>query len=652
MDRKGYRLKRATRCSVPGVVFAVEVYRAVPIRQSRRGIRIETWHSARVSVCYRRRDKWSAVQTAWVSTPEALREWMDERAHAGRTNWVIADSAPEVLTLSEWWQYAERIGISHGRARKPKSRVGTDSDGAGGVRIEQLATSDRCGIITYVERGVRWRWVSASNYWPDGADAERGGLVHGRVSGVRRDRAGERRAHRESAPRVSLLERFTVMCEWWRRIASAPLGCTAGQLAHGILRSTDGCRELVTHNCDTTLRLERSAAHGGRASVWYSGRIAAPGEADSPCDATDLHPGRARCIGPVTRVDVSSMYPTLLRDRLYPCRAIGLYGAIPVPMLMEFARAGNCIARVRVRTTRGEFPLRRDDDVIYPTGEFVTTLTAPELVALSECGEVVSVAQCATYAMGRPFRESMERLLDARAEAKARGDRDAEAFSKLCANSLAGKLAQRAGGWVRSPQDDCPGAWGEWYKTSSRTMTVARFRHVAGAAWEWTDDKTGRGPHTAAFAFLAAYGRAWMKCIRDRLPECSVVSQDTDGLFLLPCAAQSQTVAEMTAREGPGRLRVVGTRDSAQFWGPRHYLWGDEWTLSGYQCPVVRDGRESVYHMVATPLWDQRDRSAPSTVLKRTLVSAFPLPSVGGRVQPDGWILPHHIIPGKRPEGE
>lgn len=647
MDRKGAYVKRADRLTIPGVAFAVALRVAHDTARQPVGIDTQRWYGAEVSVMYRRRGRWSAPETAVVTTGDALREWMAERAIAGRTNWVVADSATDVLTLSEWWDYAEAAGIRFDVRAGKRARGRTPAGGDSRICITQFAVSGPPDIITYTHAGVRWRWCSLSNWWPDGFGDEArdtGGVGHGVSQHLRGVRVGSGRGLHESIRR---LNQFRALIEWYGRIATAPLGCTAGQCAWGILRSHIAPRSLCAHSDSDVARLERSAAHGGRASVWYARGIVAEDERDSARQMLTGDTDDTTVRGPIAHVDVSSMYPWLLATRQYPVKLGPQYFGIAPNALVSLARDFGVIARVRARTRVGEYPLRTERGTIYPTGTFTTTLAGPDLERLVRDGEILRVYHVATYTLGAPFRDALQVLLNARADAKREGARDFEALSKVVANSLAGRFARREGGWVRRPALDGIEQWGETFAISDSSGALAKFRFVAGAAWQYVETALPRGPHTSVFAYLTAYGRQHMRDIRDALPARSVVAQDTDGLYLLPAGIRALIFSGTSERRGPGALRVTGSADSGIWYGPRHYRWGAKWVLAGLPYESVDERANTVTYSSRTPLFNERATSAPNCVHRIRRTVAIPSDIECGRVQPDGWILPPHKIPGR-----
>lgn len=357
------------------------------------------------------------------------------------------------------------------------------------------------------------------------------------------------------------------------------------------------------------------------------------------------------CAGPIAHVDVTSMYPALLRDRLFPVKLGPQYHGCRPDALVALCREFGVIARVRVSTERGEYPYRAKSGTCYPVGTFTTTLAGPDIEMIARDGVIHKASEVYTYLLGNPFREALSTLLAARDAARSRGDADGTALSKLVANSLAGRFARREGGWSRRPKLDGHKRWGEEYTIDADSGALARHRWVAGACWCYREALLPRGPHTAVFAYLTAYGRQQMRDIRDALPARSVVAQCIDGLYLLPAGIRALTYSDIPRNSGPGTLRVTGVADTGIWYGPRHYRWGEKWTLAGVAFESVDPVKRTVTYSSRTPLFASRATSAPDAVYRIRRTVAIPSDLERGRVQPDGWILPPRIVPGRGMEG-
>jgi hypothetical protein len=431
-----------------------------------------------------------------------------------------------------------------------------------------------------------------------------------------------------------------------------PFAPTVGALAMGMLRSYAPPRILCTHSDPDVHRLERSAAYGGRASVWYVGNIGMGLDfADVRFDA-DGERHVAEIEGPVSHLDCRSMYPTLLREKTYPVKLLYYREGVSPKEAVESARHYGIIASVSMIARVPEYPFRHGERIVYPVGQITTSLTGPELLRAAADSEILKVHRMAVYRLDRPFVQWGAKLLELRRDARREGREQNEAFAKLLANSLAGKLAQKRGKWERATAEDMPGQWGEHYSIDMDTGVTRRTRYLSGFAWKWTNDESGAGPHTAAFAYLCAYGRLAMRGIRESLPPKSVVSQDTDGIWVLNTEGIALDSVAGLVGQMPGQLYLKGSADNARFFGPRHYWVDGKWTLAGFHSPSDPDTALRVIDVVSTTLWGGRDRRAPDSVRTVTRTSQLRYDQSAGEVGPDGWLIPVYRRPSRFTDDE
>lgn len=324
-------------------------------------------------------------------------------------------------------------------------------------------------------------------------------------------------------------------------------------------------------------------------------------------------------------------YPVQIRDHWRTCTVERLRG------LLTWS---GVIARVLIDSPVGEYPRATRQGTDYPVGQYSTVLAGPELIEIMREGHVREVGETVTYDMGRPFVRAVETLMTERDRATAAGRADMRQWSKLLANSIPGKCAQKAGSWVRCPERDCPRQWGEEYESDGTGGRPTRYRWVMGFCWRWDEDRSGAGPHTSALAYLTAYMRIAMRAVRDACPPRSVISQDTDGIWVTDSALDALRRAGMLDRTGPGALRLTASVHSGEWWGPRHYRAGDTWVLAGLHGAAWDDTRQRLTWSSTAPLTARRDRSAPTTTTTVHHCTGIPGVHLHGRVRADGWIEP------------
>lgn len=638
-------MRPGVRPWAPGVVWSLAIETSNREGGTRHRSIISTFKRAAVVRSIYRRGKWSSVDVWDCPTPEAVRECMSDYAVRGRTNWVVPLDAQAALTLTQWWDYAQTVGLviadRSDTGKRPSHAQASDDK----VYVTNAVVRTGTTVLSYHQSRVAWRWVSLSQYDPSRGVDSWAGSPPGAGVGSEAPPGGEGGDDPLSQRATTYIRTFTRLCDWWRSAARAPFGVTVGQLSVGMLRSYIAPKLLCSHNDGDCHALERSAAFGGRASVWYCGRTSDILPRPDGLGGDDSGAERHRASGAIVHVDVRSMYPTLLRDMQYPVKLKSYQTNVPVSDLLDLSRYFATIARVTIRTKVPEYPYRSGDRVTYPVGQFVTTLVGPELLKCSQDSEIIACHEMSMYNVGRPFEGAAAALLDMRARLDASGDRDGSTFAKLLANSLGGKLAQRMGGWSRWRDEDTPGQWGEEWRYDVGEKTRTRVRYLAGMAWRWVDDKVGRGPYTFAFAYLAAYGRLMMRQFRELCPARSVLSQDTDGMWLLAPALDALADAGEPSGDGPGCLRITQRATEGQFYGPRHYCIDGVWTLAGFHQPFVSDDGTKVHDIQEQTIWTMRSQSAPAEIVKHVRTSHLTAQDVGGDVGPDGWVVPR---PAKR----
>lgn len=636
----GRYLLGPSRPRVPGVLFTMNVEtHASTLSRSALAV-AHTFRRAHLTHSRLYRGRWSAPEVFEADTPEDALAWMRERASPRRCNWVVAPVASDALTLLRWWSWAERQGVMWRQERITSPIGARPGDEGDAVAFDRLVVRGTPDIIRYRHAGHLWQWVSGRQYMPDGCGAM-GEPAAGAVEYIRTDAGRAPICDAWSArPAMQWSRAFRRIVSWWAEHARAPFGATAGQCAVSILRTHAPRKCLTSHQCEDTARLERAASFGGRASVWYVGAV---GDGVSVTAAPDFETGERRdwkVRGPLTQIDVRSMYPTILRDEMFPVKRVTHRTRVSVDEAVELARDWGVIAHVTLLVTRAEYPVRRGARVYYPVGQIHTTLCGPELLAAAESDRVEAVHRMALYRLARPFAGACDALLCLRAAARAESNKAGEQWAKLLANSLGGKLAQRSGQWRRAPDRDERGRWGQGVTIDARTGSVTRYRYIAGVCWRYDDDEAAAGPYAAAFAYLTAYGRLLMRRVRELCPARSVVSQDTDGLWVLPDGLRALRRSGLAWGDEPGALREECSVADARFIGPRHYFAGGRWTLAGFAGAPSPDDKMRVWDTARTSIWGSALDVAPCEIVERSRRSTIRTDCPQGEPDADGWVQP------------
>jgi hypothetical protein len=151
------------------------------------------------------------------------------------------------------------------------------------------------------------------------------------------------------------------------------------------------------------------------------------------------------------QVDFVSMYASVMSQELMPTSLHYYYPTfVPQPsvkeLLKHYAAGRTAIARVTLDVDGGfgdaRFPKRTEDSLIFPVGQFSTSLAGPELLRALELGYVTSITEAAVYETNVIFAGYVNFFGSKKIEYAHAGNKPFETLAKLFNNALYGKWAQ------------------------------------------------------------------------------------------------------------------------------------------------------------------------------------------------------------------
>jgi hypothetical protein len=429
----------------------------------------------------------------------------------------------------------------------------------------------------------------------------------------------------------------------WVADRNGPWRHTAAQLAVTLWRTRFYEERICRHAEPQAVELESAALHGGRASVWCHAdlgwRLSLGGGAETPPPPSVY----GSIPGTLYRLDIRSMYPSLLHTEQFPVALHSVRPGCPAADLTAALRHGGVVARVELETDVAEYPVRTSRRTYYPVGRFVTTLAGPELTEALARNHVRCCHGYNRYELGTPFRGLARYLIGERAKCRTAGDIAGETYFKTLANAFGGKLAQRADTWKPRPELSPPIPWGEWWLKEKDTEPAKLMMSIARLAHERVEGQPGAKLLAAAFGYLTSLGRVMMWKLRDAIGSDHIVAQDTDGIWVLEGGYRLALRRGLLGSDSAGTLRVVSTHTFARFVTPRHYYVDGVWTLAGYddRHQILPNGR-IVEERTLNPA-NSRCRGTPRRLLR--LRREKPLVSMNStdRIGKDGWAVAQYI---------
>jgi hypothetical protein len=513
--------------------------------------------------------------------PHGLWEWVRERLSRTRVTWLWAHNAAYDLTLTRFWDHWD----------------------SGAFAPRWYALEDPPTIICGALWGRSVMIVDSLNWLPHSLERI------GELVGMRKCRMPF--AHDDDAEwsiycmrDCEILERAVQsICDLVEEHDLGVMRPTAAGQAMQCYRHRflfPGLCVPADRDGETTVRdhktWERQAYYGGRTELFYRGSVG-PGQQTLAGVESDTP------VSPVTTLDVTGLYCSVLRDALLPSRVLGAQVRPLVRDLLHATETSGCIAEVLLDTGDDVYPLRTPELVYHPRGRYVTTLCGPELVHALTHGHVVSVVRATTYQLDPIARDYACYWWDMRARWKRERVPILECLAKTMANAWSGKWGQRSSSWSSDTDERCiTDRYGEelrWYRwpgrhvgpDSRRSVVGAEgtrvqaqthhYRAVAGQVEVETDRLPTERSWPAIAAWVTAEGRARMDMFRAAAGCHGILYQCVDCLHCTPDGLRNVNALGYERDCELGYLRRTGMYHRTHYYGINLMRVDGEWHAAG-----------------------------------------------------------------------
>jgi hypothetical protein len=383
---------------------------------------------------------------------------------------------------------------------------------------------------------------------------------------------------------------------WWRFLDAHDLGGFARTLAGQALRSyrhrfMDS--PILIDDDARALALARESYHGGRTECFRLGKVQ----------------------GPITCLDVNSMYPAVMRDGSFPAALVRFTRRASVSDLALWSLKHSVVARVMLKTDRNRFAVVDRGKLVFPVGRFWAALTKPEIHDALDHGEIQRVDCVSLYDEAPLFARFVTELYQLRHDASSRGDSVSAWLLKILMNSLYGKFGQRGGVWESAGQarDETVRCWIEYDVVEG---TLREWRQFAGHLQTRSGDAESRDSSPAIASTVTALARQHLAQLIETASPSETVYCDTDSLYVLPAGAKRLAPFIDPARLGA--LKVERVLPWIVLHGPKDYETPDGPTIKGVRASARWTSTSTVEQEQWTGLkglLQRGDMSAPITKL-------------------------------------
>lgn len=408
---------------------------------------------------------------------------------------------------------------------------------------------------------------------------------------------------------------------WFRFLRTNDLGGFAQTLASQALRSYRHRfmdHQILIDDNDKATFTSREAYYGGRTECFRLGHI----------------------VEPLTLLDVNSMYPAVMRDHTYPHKLVGHDTRLTVKQLKSYLSQYAVCAHVHLDTPEPVYPLRKDDRLVFPTGQFSTYLSTPELIHALERGYIKKVTAAACYKAAPLFTEFVDYFYTSRQAAEARGDKTSSALFKVLMNSLYGKFGQRGIVWESHHNTDDLSAK-TWEDYDLETGESVKYRQLGGLVQSQIQDRESRESFPAIAAHVTAHARMLLWSLIEQAGRKNVYYCDTDSLLVNARGLKRLTSALDQSRLGA--LKIEGAYADADIRGNKDYRFGDKERTKGVRKNAVWKDANTVQQEQWSSLKGllaKGDMSRPTT---KPITKRLSRIYTKGDVLPSGYIRPFKL---------
>lgn len=360
-----------------------------------------------------------------------------------------------------------------------------------------------------------------------------------------------------------------MVTRWADFLVSNDLGGFAPTLASQSMRTFRHRfmeHKILIDDNESALSLARAAYVGGRTECLQLGTI----------------PGKTFAL------DVTSMYPSVMRDNYFPARLVTVQRLCTPLDLKTLMRKYSVVADVEIEIDRPAVPLRRKDKLIFPIGRFRGTWSTPELMLIAELGKIHRVFHVAVYDREKLFKPFIEFMWSQRLHWIKQGVAAFAFFFKILMNSFYGKWGQRGIRWedTQHYRGQEVKAWDEF---DADLKQWVRYRRIGGLEQRQTDAGESRDSHPAIAAHVTAYARVALFRFAVKAGWENVFYFDTDALW---CNRKGyKRLRQYVKKHTLGALGLVWSKRDIVIHGLKDYHLGDEVKIKGIRKDAIQVGK-------------------------------------------------------------
>jgi len=388
---------------------------------------------------------------------------------------------------------------------------------------------------------------------------------------------------------VEIIERAVLgLIKWVRDEELGKFRLTSPSQAMAAYRHRFMQHRILYHDDKIVRNLERQSYYGGQVECYLLGRV-----------NRRIH-----------QLDVTSLYPSVMRGNLYPWRLSSYVSREKHGDTIPFTRGMDKIAEVMIDTYDRTYPRRMKDGIYHCSGRFFTTLCGPELDYALVHNHVKQVYNYATFNISELFSKYVDFFWAKRLEYKQCNNPLGDILCKLLLNSLYGKFGQNGIEWTTIPNNRFEGKWGKFVDSNLATGKTTEYRIIGNVCQMKIEREEIDNAFPAIAAYVTAYGRELMRGLREIAGETHIYYQAVDALYVDDIGLENLQAAGAVAEKQLGKFHLESSADSAEFRGINNYRIGAK---------EVRGSIKSMAKQIAPNTWEEPQFQHLASVLSKPL---------------------------------
>lgn len=256
-------------------------------------------------------------------------------------------------------------------------------------------------------------------------------------------------------------------------------------------------------------------------------------------------------------LDTNAMYPAMMKNNKYPWRLAGAAGRVSIETLESKLISHDCIATVALSTSDPIYPCRIENRTVFPIGEFVTTLTTPDLRNALVSGSLREIYALAWYDSADLFSLFVRRFWEMRQNFNSHGKPMWGSWAKAMMVSLYGRFGTHV--FETRSEGENPFDCDRSDQIASLDDGEVRWYYtLAGKMWSSSRSGLHRESFPAIMAHVSAYGRNRMVHLINLAGRENVFVVLSDGLIVNKAGYEKLQREIMPDELGMLKLKMSG----------------------------------------------------------------------------------------------